>query len=76
MHCRAVEFRKKLLSRELRYSLFHLFANWSGHFSLNVGTLDRRSVLLHIRFCVFNDYYRTKRHIFGTVFFDKAKNMN
>ncbi|XP_070197468.1 protein furry-like isoform X3 [Littorina saxatilis] len=37
-----MEYRKTLLSRELRYSLFHLFANWSGHFSLTFGTLDRR----------------------------------
>ncbi|KAK7496521.1 hypothetical protein BaRGS_00012173, partial [Batillaria attramentaria] len=37
-----MEYRKTLLSRDLRYSLFHLFANWSGHFSLTIGTLDRR----------------------------------
>ncbi|XP_025086109.1 protein furry homolog isoform X4 [Pomacea canaliculata] len=33
-----MEYRKTLLSRDLRYSLFHLFANWSGHF----GAIDRR----------------------------------
>ncbi|GFN79511.1 protein furry homolog isoform x3, partial [Plakobranchus ocellatus] len=28
-----MEYRRNLLSRDLRYSLFHLFANWSGHFN-------------------------------------------
>ncbi|KAK6173602.1 hypothetical protein SNE40_017022 [Patella caerulea] len=37
-----LDLRKTLLSRELRYSLFHLFANWSGHFSHTFGTTDRR----------------------------------
>ncbi|XP_012945432.1 protein furry homolog isoform X2 [Aplysia californica] len=37
-----MEYRKKLLSRDLRYSLFHLFANWSGHFNLTFGSGDKR----------------------------------
>ncbi|KAK3798079.1 hypothetical protein RRG08_034635 [Elysia crispata] len=37
-----MEFRRNLLSRDLRYSLFHLFANWSGHFNLNFGPGDKR----------------------------------
>ncbi|ESO93945.1 hypothetical protein LOTGIDRAFT_105090, partial [Lottia gigantea] len=37
-----LDLRKTLLSRELRYSLFHLFANWSGHFSHTFGATDRR----------------------------------
>lgn len=39
----AAEFKRKLLTRDLRYSLFHLFASWSGKFSHTIGdTLDRR----------------------------------
>ena len=38
----SVEFRRNLLSRDLRYSLFHLFANWSGHFNLTFGAGDKR----------------------------------
>ncbi|BFZ15206.1 hypothetical protein BsWGS_18245 [Bradybaena similaris] len=37
-----MEYRKNLLSRDLRYSLFHLFANWSGHFNLQFGASDKR----------------------------------
>ncbi|XP_048243647.1 protein furry-like isoform X3 [Haliotis rufescens] len=37
-----LELRKTLLSRDLRYGLFHLFASWSGHFSHTFGALDRR----------------------------------
>ncbi|GFR96359.1 furry [Elysia marginata] len=37
-----MEFRRNLLSRDLRYSLFHLFANWSGHFNLTFGAGDKR----------------------------------
>ncbi|XP_021378295.1 protein furry-like isoform X2 [Mizuhopecten yessoensis] len=37
------EFKRSLLTRDLRYSLFHLFASWSGKFSHTIGdTLDRR----------------------------------
>ncbi|XP_059157209.1 protein furry homolog isoform X2 [Physella acuta] len=38
-----MEYRKNLLSRDLRYSLFHLFANWSGHFNLTFGPGDKRT---------------------------------
>ncbi|KAK6976868.1 protein furry, partial [Biomphalaria glabrata] len=37
-----MEYRKNLLSRDLRYSLFHLFANWSGHFNLPYGPGEKR----------------------------------
>ncbi|XP_041356858.1 protein furry-like isoform X3 [Gigantopelta aegis] len=41
IHNTPMEYRKSLLSRELRYGLFHLFASWSGHFSHMFGALDR-----------------------------------
>ncbi|KAL3879804.1 hypothetical protein ACJMK2_032086 [Sinanodonta woodiana] len=37
-----VEYKKTLLSRELRYSLFDLFASWSGKFSHTSSALDKR----------------------------------
>nr|AOV18883.1 furry [Lymnaea stagnalis] len=37
-----MDYRKNLLSRDLRYSLFHLFANWSGHFNPTFGPGDKR----------------------------------
>ena len=38
-----MEYKRTLLTRDLRYSLFHLFANWSGKFSHTIGdTIDRR----------------------------------
>ncbi|XP_063413170.1 protein furry-like isoform X1 [Mytilus trossulus] len=38
-----MEYKRSLLTRDLRYSLFHLFANWSGKFSHTIGdTIDRR----------------------------------
>ena len=46
-----MEYRKSLLSRELRYGLFHLFASWSGHFSHMFGTLDRKyDILIWVEF--------------------------
>ncbi|KAL5012719.1 hypothetical protein ScPMuIL_011270 [Solemya velum] len=35
-----LECKKTLLSRELRYSLFHLFSTWSGKFSHTSGSLE------------------------------------
>ncbi|XP_023930548.1 protein furry homolog-like, partial [Lingula anatina] len=37
-----VEYRYCLLSRDLRYSLFFLFAGWSGRFGTMFGAVDRR----------------------------------
>ncbi|XP_052278154.1 protein furry-like isoform X3 [Dreissena polymorpha] len=36
------EYKSKLLSRELRYSLFDLFASWSGKFSHTSSAIDKR----------------------------------
>ena len=40
------EFKKTLLSRDLKYSLFDLFASWSGKFSHTFSALDKRLVIL------------------------------
>ncbi|XP_078324714.1 protein furry-like isoform X4 [Crassostrea virginica] len=38
-----MEYKRTLLTRDLRYSLFHLFGNWSGKFSHTMGdSTDRR----------------------------------
>ncbi|XP_061189012.1 protein furry-like [Saccostrea echinata] len=38
-----MEYKRSLLTRDLRYSLFHLFGNWSGKFSHTMGdSTDRR----------------------------------
>ncbi|XP_053400043.1 protein furry-like isoform X2 [Mercenaria mercenaria] len=37
-----VEYKPSLLTRELRYSLFDLFASWSGKFSHTSSAIDRR----------------------------------
>ena len=39
------EFKKTLLSRDLKYSLFDLFASWSGKFSHTFSALDKRLVI-------------------------------
>ncbi|XP_052797247.1 protein furry-like isoform X3 [Mya arenaria] len=36
------EYKSNLLSRELRYSLFDLFASWSGKFSHTSSAIDKR----------------------------------
>ena len=36
--------RKTFLSRELRHSLFYLFANWSGKYGSTFGALDKRYI--------------------------------
>ena len=39
------EYKKTLLSRDLKYSLFDLFASWSGKFSHTFSALDKRLVV-------------------------------